>query len=502
MSLIGIDVGSSAVKVAAYRPDGVLLAGAREPVIPQKPHPGYWEVEPEAVWEATLACLGRLAGAPLARDHPPEALAVSASGREGFPVAADGTVLGPCIMAADLRGEDIEVATASRMSVQEWVQACGHVPKRMDPTNRLLWWYRQRPEVMARARAFLGWHEFLTLRLAGLPVVDRSLAGKWLIYDLATGQWSPERIADLGLDPTVLPEVRPWGSVIGTVRASLARELGLPPGVPVAVGAFDASCAALGSGAARTGVVGLLCGSWEDLVAPTDTATLSLEMASRGFSLEPHPGSGGLALFSLSPNGTAVVDWARDLAGMPLEELEERLQRSGTSPSPLLAVPHLSGATVGWVDGRRLRGGLLGLTLATSPDDVVKALMESIAYDLALAAAHLRGAGIPMEVLRASGGGARSGWWMQLKADLCGVPVEVVDQPEPGTVGAALLAGLAVGNYGSLEEGAAVLTHPVHRYEPDDARRSCHAAALARYQEAMTGLLSADWAEEKGTACL
>ncbi len=103
----------------------------------------------------------------------------------------------------------------------------------------------------------------------------------------------------------------------------------------------------------------------------------------------------------------------------------------------------------------------------------------------------LRQAGLRINVLRAAGGGTRSEWWMRLKADLSGLPIEVTDQPEPGTLGAALLAGLAAGAYPSLDQGAERLIAPARRYEPDAQRASLYEASLRAYQAAATSLLQA-----------
>ena len=228
MSLIGVDVGSSATKAAAYREDGLLLAVAREGVTARRPNPGVWESDPEEVWAATQKVLSNVAAAPLVRKDPPVALAISASGREVFPVASDGSALGPCIRTGDTRGAEIEAATSRRATTDEWLQACGHIPDRMDPINRLLWWRENRPEIMSRAKYFLGWHEFLTLRLGGRAVTDKSLASKWLTYDLVTGRWSSERLAELDIDIGLLPEIEPWDAQVATLGHTLAMELGLP----------------------------------------------------------------------------------------------------------------------------------------------------------------------------------------------------------------------------------------------------------------------------------
>lgn len=488
LSLIGIDVGSSRIKAVAYQPDGRVLALAHASVGGRRPQSGWWETDPEVVWAATLQCLKRISAARAVKRDSPTALAISASGRETFPVDRLGRVLGPCLMAADMRGADIEKQTAAKASTADWYEACGHIPERMDPVNRLLWWRQQHPQIMTRATRFLGWHEFLTLRLGGRAVTDHSLASKWLTYDLTARTWSSRLLDEFAVDPSLLPEIRSWGESVAVLKRSVASELGLSHKVEIAVGGFDCACAAVGLGVSSEGTTALVLGSWADLIVPTRRPP-SVEILGLGMSVGVHPGAAGLAVQALTPNGTAVVDWARSLLNIPLQELERTLQQGGVHPSPILAVPHFSRATVPWKDGGNSRGALVGMTLATSRADVIRAVLESVSYDLTLTIRSLRQYHISTGPLRAAGGGTRSRWWMQLIADLDGAVIEVLEQPEPGCVGAALLAGLANGSYSSLEEGAKSFSSVAQTYEPEPKRFARYEPSLQAYQATVSALL-------------
>jgi xylulokinase len=132
---------------------------------------------------------------------------------------------------------------------------------------------------------------------------------------------------------------------------------------------------------------------------------------------------------------------------------------------------------------------LLGLSLATSPLDVARAVMEGIAFDLVLTLEHLRTAGTPGRLIRAGGGGTRSTWWMQLKADLSGLPVEVVDHPEAGALGAAIGAGLADGTFADVEQAVGAVVRPGRRYVPDPDRAARYDERIARYRAAVETLI-------------
>jgi xylulokinase len=182
------------------------------------------------------------------------------------------------------------------------------------------------------------------------------------------------------------------------------------------------------------------------------------------------------------------MNWARDLVDTPIGIVEESLQ-AARAPSPVMAVPYLSGSMTYWEDGRKARGGLIGLTLATSKTEVVQAFMESIAYDTANSLLWMMEEGIEVERIRITGGGARSSWWTQLKADMTNKPIEVVAHPEPGTLGAALLAGLAIGVYDDIQETSRIYSGTKAIHEPDPGRAALHQERLETYRKLMALLL-------------
>jgi xylulokinase len=488
MSLIGIDVGSSAVKVGACSEDGALIAVASHDLTPLHPAPGLWETDPEDIWQATTRAMRSLMAQEALRHDPPRALAVSASGRENFPADAEGRPLGNGIMGADTRGAEFEVPPEGAPVPEPWCLSCGHLRERMDPIFRLAWWRKFHPEIMAQARYFFGWIDFLHFRMTGRAVMDQSTVSRYMTFDLRTMDWAPERIAAEDVHPQWLPEVLPWGALIGEVRPAVAAEWGLPAGVLVAQGCHDLNCAALGAGVAEIGTVCLVSGSYENILIPTDRLPTA-SMLLRGLSVMPQPCRAGLSVIAVHPTGNAVLNWARDLVATSIEAVEEALRSAAPGPSPVMAVPYLSGSMTYWENGRKARGGLLGLTLATSKTDVVQALMESIAYDTVNTLSLMRDEGIPVERIRITGGGARSAWWTQLKADMTGMPIEVVAHPEPGTLGAALLAGLALGIYDELEAVSKRLSGTAAVYEPDAGRAALHAERLEAYRRLMRLLL-------------
>ena len=478
MSLIGIDLGSSNIKVAAYAVDGSMLAVAKRSVRTNRTVAGHSEINVGESREAFMSALSEVGGHPALAQDPPVAISFSSSGREVFPVAADGTPLGPCLMTADTRGDDVAAETAARRPPEEWFRIAGHVPRRMDPVNRALWWRKAHPEVVARTRWFMNWHEYYALLLSGHPVVDWSDAGAWAVYDVAKGGWSPERIVETGIEPAWLPEVRPNAAPIGPIDRAIARRVNLPAGTLIVTGAWDAFAAAVGGGGVDPGIVSLACGTWHSFTAPVE-AGWPPELVREGMNICPHPGPTGFGLLGTNPNGMSVIDWARDLVRLSTADLEQGLAGAGPGPSAVITDAELTPLPHRAADAGR-GASFSGVTLATTPVDFVRSLLDSIACEFAVTLRRLGGCGVETRLVRATGGGSKLAWWLQLHADVCGIPVEVVEQDETGAFGAALLAGVGAGVYPSVSEAVARLVRIGRRFEPDAGRGSLYEDVLGR----------------------
>jgi xylulokinase len=478
MSLIGIDLGSSAIKVGAYAHDGRSLASAKRAVPVYRPEPGHSEVDVVESRQAFLSAVREVAGHPGVQADPPVAISFSSSGREVFPVAEDGTPLGHCLMTSDTRGDEVAAETAARRSPEEWQRLAGHVPRRMDPVNRALWWRATFPETAARTRWFMNWHEYYALLTSGRPVIDWSDAGTWATYNVSTGSWSAERVAETGIDPRWLPEIQPNGTPIGTILPAVAADLGLPPETLIVTGAFDTYAAAVGSAAVDPGIVSLACGTWNSFNMPVNLGW-PVELVHDGIGVYPHPGPTGFGLLVTNPNGMAVIDWARDLFHLSIPDLEAGLTLAGPGPGHVFAnpgftpQPHVPAAA-------GFGASLSGVTLAATSVDIVRALLEGIACELSLSLEQLRRRGIAARLIRATGGGSKNAWFAQLMTDVTGIPVEVVAQDEPGAFGAAILAGVGAGVYESVSSAVAELVRVSRRYEPDLERGARYADVRRR----------------------
>ncbi len=243
-------------------------------------------------------------------------------------------------------------------------------------------------------------------------------------------------------------------------------------------GAYDTYAASVGSAAVDPGVVSLACGTWHSYNTPVRPGW-PVELVHDGMNVFPHPGPTGFGILVTNPNGMSVVDRARELLHLSIPELEAGLALAGPGPGHVFAdarytpLPHVA-ASAGF-------GGTFGgVTLSATAVDIVRALLEGIACEFSLSLDLLRRRGIDLTLIRATGGGSRNAWWLQLMADLCGIPIEVVAQEEPGAFGAAILAGVGAGVYASVSAAVAELVSVSRRFDPDPERGGAYASVRQR----------------------
>jgi xylulokinase len=480
--VIGLDVGTSACKGVLLDGAGRQLAGGHRSYALSVPSPGRVELDPEAVWSAAATVIRRL-GRHAARDRwRIAALACSVSVDEAVLVDGRDRPLSDVIMALDTRSAGTARRWAATAGEEIIYRITGLPVHPAHPLVRLLWLREHEPERFRRVARILAWEEFVAVRSGLPPTSDPSVAARTMAWDVAAGRWSTELLDLAGLPATLFPAVRPSGSVIGEIPAAVARTLSLPDGVVLVAGGMDQAVATLGAGVTRPGQAMVGTGSWEALTvilsaAPPDTTSLR----SSGIGLGPFVTGRDLTAMATQAGGGALVGWLRDVLD-PRLTVGRFLRLAPDRPSGLLVLPHLEGSYSPWMDPSS-RAAVAGLSLETTPGMLLRGALEGITFELRLNVERLERAGVAIDEIRCTGGGARSAAWVQLKADILGRPMVLVDVTENGAHGAAWLAGHAVGLYPTVEIAAERFARPVRTVEPHPAMATHYEAAFARYRE-------------------
>ena len=483
MSLIGIDVGSSSVKAVAYSVEGALLAEGKADTTSIHEFDGQWEQDPEHVWDCASNAVRQVTQSDKVRKDPPVAIAVSASGRENYPADADGRALLNNLMGGDKRGEEYEITEEGIERPEPWEVACGHPRERQDPIFRYHWRMKNYPDIMSKIKYYPDWQGLIILKMTGRSASDPSMLSRWACFDLDTATWNEKLIDKFEFPRELLPEIIHAGEPIETISDKVAEDLGLPKGVLLVSGGSDVNCCALGIGVTEEGMSCLISGSYENMIIITNRLATA-DLLNKGLSVMYHLGKMKRSVIAVAPTGNALLNWARDTVSISIEKMSIAME-GVRAPSSVMALPYVSSAFMYWENGRDLRAAVLGATLATKPADIVQAFMEGVAYDHVNTMTLLKDSDIHLSSIRATGGGTRNAWWTQLKSDITGVPIEVMSTDEPGTWGAALLAGKGAGIFKSVDDAAVATSKVIKTYEPDLKRAEMHKERMGLFNRAV-----------------
>ena len=487
MSLLGVDIGTTNCKGGLFSPDGLCLARATREYPILRPKPGWVEFDSNLVVAAVFDVISNLTRSGRLAADPVRAISISALGEAMTPVSRDRTVIGNAIHHTDSRGKSELDVFLEGISREDLYAINPNIASPAYSLAKLLWWRGNRPELYRKADKFLCFGDLVFYLMGCEPVTSFSQANRTLLFDLNSESWSTELLEMAGIDRDRLPRPVPSGHIAGTVRASVAETLGLDNGVVCVVGGHDQCCNALGVGIYRAGRAVDGIGTVE-CITPVFSGVPDRQLMFRaGLHIEHHVVPDHYVTFIYNQAGS-LVKWFRDTfaknecAPAGMDQYDLLVAEMPSRPSRLLVLPHFepTGAP-GYIDSSS--GVILGLKTATSRGEILKAIMECETFYFLDAMLALSDLGIDSSRYLASGGGAKSSAWLQIKADIMGVPIERGADPEAGVLGAAIIAGVAMGEYRSYEAACLNFLRPGVVFEPNLANRDIYREQFAKYRQ-------------------
>jgi len=489
VNIIGIDVGTTGCKAVLFADDGALLASAAREYPVDLPRPSWAEQDIEAVWALALEAMGKAIATAGVREVA--AIGLSVHGEAVTPVDAGLRPLRPTMLGMDTRTNAQNAWLRERFGAQALFERTGMPIHTINTLPKLLWIREHEPDVWAAADRFLLVEDFLIARMTGEARISSCLASRTQLYDLQGGRWSEEILEAVGLAPERLAVVAPSGTVAGPLSSGLTERLGLRTAPMVVTGGHDQACGALGVGLTRPGLAMVSTGTAEVVEVALGTAVVSEPLYEGNVSVYRATVPGLFLAMTLNHSGGLALRWFRDGFCEPQlaqaradgsDAYDLMLADAAAGPTGLLVLPHFAGAGTPSFDTAS-RGAVLGLTFATTRTDLAVAILEGLTYELRLNLDLLQAGGVSIDVLRAIGGGARSRLWLQMKADITGLPVITPRVTEAAAFGAALLAGAGVGLWPSASAGAERFLELTETYEPDPARHAAYTRSYELYRE-------------------
>ena len=482
MHFVGLDIGTTGCRAAIFSETGALVSNASREYAVDIPQPSWAEQDAENVWRLTQDAL--VEAISNAQINKVAAVGLSVQGETVIPVDKQGGAIRPAVLGMDSRSGEQNAWLRQRFGARHLFERTGMPVHTVNTLPKLLWLKQHEPDMWARADRFLLYEDFLINKMTGQAVISRCLASRTQIFDITNDRWSPEILEALELEPDRLATVKPSGVAVDSMHPEVAKSLGLANAPLVVTGGHDQACGALGVGLVRPGLAMDSTGTAEVVEVALDAPVLNEKLYQGDISVYAHVVPELYLAMTLNHSGGLVLRWFRDTFGQ--EEMQEAraggrdayellLQDASPEPSSLLLLPDFAGSGTPTFDTAS-KGAILGLTFGTDKTELAKAILEGLTFELRLNLDLLKDAGVIIDELRAIGGGARSELWLQLKADICGVPVVAPRITEAASWGAALLAGAAAGHFSSAAEAAEEMLHLDRRFEPNPKR-------MARYEE-------------------
>jgi xylulokinase len=466
VTLVGLDVGTSAVKGLAIDGDGVVVARAETGYPLSTPRAGWAEQSPEDWWNATQSVLADLAA------HAGPATGIGLSGQMHGLVALDAAdrVLRPAILWNDQRtaAECDEIEQA--VGLERLIELTGNRALPGFTAPKLLWLRNHEPDVFGRIARVCLPKDYVRLRLCGEFATDVSDASGTLLLDVAQRRWSEEVLDRLAIEPSWLPPTLESPAVSGHAAG----------GVPVAAGAGDQAAGALGVGVDAPGPISVALGTSGVVFAALERYAADPQGRVHAFC---HAVPGGWHAMGVMLSAAGSLRWLRDAIapGAGYDELTTAAAAWAPGAEGLLFLPYLSGERTPYPDPDA-RGAFVGLELRHDRGALTRAVLEGVAFGLRDGLDLVEGLGGRPELGRVSGGGARSDLWLQIVASALELPLERVAVDEGAAFGAALLGGVAAGVWADVHEAVAATVVPQSRIEPIPEWVDAYRVSRVRYR--------------------
>jgi xylulokinase len=482
----GLDIGTTGCKITVYSENGEFLGKSYREYEASRIS-GEHEIDPGSVWAAVQELISEVTK----KIEGIKAIGVTSFGESFALLDENDAVLMPSMLITDPRGESECRLLVEKIGEDRIASITGLNPHVMYSISKLMWIKNNRPQLFEKTRRILLYQDYIVYMLTGVAQIDYSLATRTMAFDINRMMWSDTILQHAGIDKKLFSSLVPSGTRAGVVKPGYAAALGLDPQTLIVTCAHDQVAAAVGAGVFKSGMAIDGTGTVECITPLLDFIPSSPVIRQGHFSIVPYVLKGKYVCYAFSFTGGVLLKWFRDnfakyeslLAkedGQDIYAYLDRQVRPG--PTGILVLPHFAGAATPYMDSGS-KGGIVGLTLENTAIDIYKALMEGVTYEMLLNIEMLEQAGIEISMLRATGGGAKSRIWLQMKADILNRPIMSMGDSEAGAAGSVMLTGICAGVFKDLDSAAERITKAHEIFYPDPGEHLTYDVLYKKYKK-------------------
>lgn len=478
MNFLSLDVGTTCCKCQLFSEDGEILAYLSEeyPLAEQK---GALYVDIAGIRARVFGMMKKLAETGYG------AVCISSFGESFVLLDKTDNVLFFPMLYTDPRGEKEAEYVRGKVGSGRLFAVTGTVPDAMYSVSKLLWIRNNCPEVYARADKLLLICDYLGYLLTGERVIDDSLAARTGVFDVHHKQFAEEILQKLGIDKALFSRPMPTGSIVGELKGSVKSELGISGSCKLVLGSHDQVCATIGAGVIAGGEASDGMGTVECITAVFDRAPTDLRFGEMGYCIVPFLRD-CYCTYMFNYTSNVVVNWFRRdiLHGYKGEEKEQFAYLEGRDrpPTDVLMLPYFAGCATPFQD-KNAKGAFLNLTKETTDLDLYRSVLEGTSFEMKLNLETAESFGIHVEEMTATGGGANSALWLQIKSDILRIPVRTLRSSEGGLCGCAMLCAVALGTCSDLAQARKVFVRYKDSYAPQEKYQGIYAGKYQKYRK-------------------
>lgn len=477
--LLAYDLGTSGVKASIISTDGVVIGTQTEPYSTHYAHGGVAEQDANAWWASVCRATRLLMMQNQDSDGRIAAIGVSGHMMGCLPVDRDLNPLHPHLLHSDSRALEQYSVIDHEIGSEYLYNMSGNILDARSSLCKILWFRQMRPEIYNKTAKFLQSKDYIVAKLTGnLDTTDYSDASHGELMNITTKQYESQLFQQLHIDMDKLPELHRGCEIVGRVTDLCAAELGLTSGIPVIAGGGDGACGSAGSGNVAPGDAYLNLGTTAWISAVTKKPII--DSKRRLFNIVNLDGETSSVYGTMQAAG-ASINWICDLLGLNLEEMNRFAELIEPGCEGLVYLPYLDGERSPVFDAKA-SGTFAGVSQVHRKEHFCRAVFEGIGYALRQIADAQREF-LPLESVRAIGGGTKSKLWKQILADITRLELQMISVPAENatSLGVAAVAGSAVGMFDSITQALRTFT-TAHSIKPNAVNEKYEHMYLA-YQQ-------------------
>ena len=476
MLYIGVDLGTSAVKLLLMDEKGGIKKIVSKEYELHFPHPGWSEQKPEDWYSQSMEGIKEL----ISECDKSQVAGISFGGQmHGLVVLdEDDDVIRPAILWNDGRTQKETDYLNNKIGKDKLSEYTANIAFAGFTAPKILWMRENEPDNFNKIKKIMLPKDYLAYKLSGTFCTDYSDASGMLLLDVKNKCWSKQMMEICGVSEEQLPKLYESWEVVGTLKPEIAKELGFSENVKVVAGAGDNAAAAVGTGTVGDGQCNISLGTSGTVFISSKNFGVDENNALHSFC----HADGSYHLMGCMLSAASCNKWWMDEILKTKEYSKEQEGITKLGENHVFYLPYLMGERSPHNDPKA-RATFIGMSMDTTREEMTQAVLEGVAFGLRDSLEVARSLGIKIERTKICGGGAKSPLWKKIIANVMNLKVDVIESEEGPGYGGAMLAAVGCGEYGSVQEAADQLVKVVDTVEPDDKLVAKYEAKYQQFRE-------------------